>query len=1244
MQPLEGEILPPVRLEGQLEPFRSTPTRVLVTERWSIDELVGHLVETGKLHPALITCCRVYVGDVLIPYEAWERVRPRSGAVVYVKVIPQGGGGGGGGKSPLRIVAALALMVVAFYAGAVLGPLMMSSMGFTASATAFTVGTTAITYGAIGTAIVGGLVSIVGNALINALIPTPSSSMSGGGFAATPLSPPNLSITGAQNKANPYGPVPRLFGKRQLFPPLAAKAYTHAEGNDQYLRMVFTCGYGPLQLENICIGLTPITAFADVEYEVRQGYEADEPLTLYTQSVNEDSLSILLKQSGGTAMRTSQPNSSELSVDLTFERGLTHFLPSGGRDSVSVDVLIEYRPVGGSTWTAATTLTTKDNSTSAVRNNYQWTVDKGQYDVRLSRVTADSTDSAIVDMVTWSALRSVTPEHPIEMKGIALIAVYIKANDQLNGVIQQLNCVATSMHPVWDGASWSEPQATCNPAWHFCDVLRGKANKRPILDSRLDLERLLAWALACDTVAPQGTGPTWTYNAVHDQKSTVFEMLKQIASAGRAAFTMRDGKYSVVRDVPQVVPRQHLTPRNSWGFKSTKVFVTLPHALRCRFINPEVNWQLDERIVYVDGYDETTATLFEQLDMLFYTDSDMVWREGRYHLAVAQLRPEVYELSVDAEALVSGQGDLVYAVHDVPQWGVGSARVVDLLVGEAGSLAAVVLDDLMVMDKAQRYALRARLADGTSLLLPVAEGDGYVDTLELLEPLPAGHPGPQVGDLLQFGLLNVESAPLVVQSLVRANELAATLKFVDASPEIHDSYTGVIPKFNTRQTVTRLPQFTPPATPVLSQVTDTVLKVGGKLVERLLVTLSPGRPGEVATARLQLQYQVPGAPAWRSVFHDPSQPVFELDDVVVGQNYNLRARAFSEHSTSSDWVTANYTPLGLNSNPLDVTGLSLQVLGSTLTASWTQTAEVDVDRAEVRFSPTLSPVAWENMVPIGANGGKVQQPLTSVVLPAMSGTYAVKWVDIGGRYSTNAEMAVTSVPALTTFTLLTVIESPTFSGTKTNCSVVAGELRLIDQTQVGIYEFASYFDLTAVGTARLMASLGAYGLAATDVVDNWGNVDAVPNWDGMPQTGWNLTLEVSTTQDDPAGGPTWSPWQALVAGDYTARAFKWRLVLSGNGEVGPSVQQLEVDVSALNRTEETVGTTTSAGGLATVTYARAFKLAPSVGITAHDLQTGDYFTFTAKSTTGFSVQFYNSAGAGVQRTFDSLSSGFGAVS
>jgi len=54
------------------------------------------------------------------------------------------------------------------------------------------------------------------------------------------------SLTGSRNRLNPYGTVPRVYGKRKLYPPMSARPYTEIEGNDQYQRLLLVVGGGPL--------------------------------------------------------------------------------------------------------------------------------------------------------------------------------------------------------------------------------------------------------------------------------------------------------------------------------------------------------------------------------------------------------------------------------------------------------------------------------------------------------------------------------------------------------------------------------------------------------------------------------------------------------------------------------------------------------------------------------------------------------------------------------------------------------------------------------------------------------------------------------------------------------------------------------------------------------------------------------------------------------------------------------------
>jgi hypothetical protein len=60
-----------------------------------------------------------------------------------------------------------------------------------------------------------------------------------------------------------------------------------------------------------------------------------------------------------------------------------------------------------------------------------------------------------------------------------------------------------------------------------------------------------------------------------------------------------------------------------------------------------------------------------------------------------------------------------------------------------------------------------------------------------------------------------------------------------------------------------------------------------------------------------------------------------------------------------------------------------------------------------------------------------------------------------------------------------------------------------------------------------------------------------------------------------------------------------------------------------------------------VTYTDAFYAAPDVTISPSNMATGDFFTLTAVTRTGFTVEFKNSASAAVTRSFTYTAVGFG---
>jgi hypothetical protein len=62
--------------------------------------------------------------------------------------------------------------------------------------------------------------------------------------------------------------------------------------------------------------------------------------------------------------------------------------------------------------------------------------------------------------------------------------------------------------------------------------------------------------------------------------------------------------------------------------------------------------------------------------------------------------------------------------------------------------------------------------------------------------------------------------------------------------------------------------------------------------------------------------------------------------------------------------------------------------------------------------------------------------------------------------------------------------------------------------------------------------------------------------DGATVNDCDVTLYASTTNDDPAGSPAYSPWVPFMVADFTCRAAKFKLVF----ETGSVTNNIDVSV------------------------------------------------------------------------------------
>jgi hypothetical protein len=1049
MRALEGDILPPapkgapagvfgdqVAIVAHRSPFDRQPLKYLAPYGATIADMADMLA----MGPTLRRHLEALVGDALILPQDWARVRPKPGAVVFFRVR-LAGGDDGEGKNPLRAILMLAVTVMAAKIGG-----LIPGTGFLA--TALRIG-------------VQVAVLAAGTALINALIPPPRAPDPRFGFDSQPGNP-YATLTGLRNNFPPAGStIPRIKGRRRVFPLLAARSYTENEGSSQYLRILLLVGYGPVRLSEIRIGNTPITAFSDVQIETREGWNDDPPITLFTRIFSEEGLSIGLNPSngptgqlpadgisgtydaagdvwtpsvtdpGGWAVRTTATNTSEISIDVTFPQGLATYDKSGNRQSRTVELQVQWRALGGSwqnaSWidgkaeygtSTAGVLRCADSAGQTIVRSGRWSTGAaGQYEVRLRRSTAAG-DNRTVDSAYWTALRSIRSDAPIAMAGLSTIALRIKATQQLNGVPDSISVLAEAYEQTWNGSVWTWAISR-NPAWQCLDLMRRRGGQQPIPDARIDFPSFYAWAAACEATAPNASEPRWAFDAVLEGGS-IAQNLRQIAAHGRGAICMVDGKISVVRDAQQTVPVQHISPRNSANYRGRKAFVDIPHAFRVRFVNAAAEYRQDETIVYRDGYSAANATKFEGLDMPGCTSASQAWREGRYHFAQLLLRPEEHEVDMDVEAIRVTYGDLVRFSHDVISIGIAAARIEAVILDGQGRTSAIRLDTVVSMTAGVTYAARVRLATGASSLHTLTTIAGSSDTLTLATPVTAAT-GPQTGDHVQFGVQGSETAPMLVKRILPRADFSATVVMVDAQDGVYSADTGTIPAFNSFITVTVEDDQAQPGTPsffLTSNETAIERLADGTVIERILVNIRPGGASRIPAALWEAEYRPTSSTSdWLAAgTATPQAPVIAIRGVTRGQSYDVRVRAKSAAGTPSDWVTAlGHVVVGKAGLPPAPSNFTATPSAEGVLLAWTPASGADIAGYEIRAGADWATGAVLHRLAPGPNW------FVALADTQAQTTFWIKTKDRFGQESTNA-LSASATPNTNTLALRLLTE------------------------------------------------------------------------------------------------------------------------------------------------------------------------------------------------------------------------------
>jgi len=413
-----------------------------------------------------------------------------------------------------------------------------------------------------------------------------------------------------------------------------------------------------------------------------------------------------------------------------------------------------------------------------------------------------------------------------------------------------------------------------------------------------------------------------------------------------------------------------------------------------------------------------------------------------------------------------------------------------------------------------------------------------------------------------------------------------------------------------------------------------------------------------------------------------TSPSLQIKNTRQGRLY-VQITAVNYLNKVSDIAAAEFSLLGKTAVPGNVQNLTFEAINNNSgRLRWTETVDLDVKvggKVHIRHSSLTDGTAtWSNSVDlIPAKSGSS----TEAIIPLVEGEVLVKYEDDGGRQSATETSVIIDLPdtiaPLTIQTRREDQDTPPFQGTKSDTfysdeydaltldgTTLFDSVTDVDAMPVfdvignvvssGTYSFANTLDLGAIFALDLRRYFVTRGYFPSDLIDSRSNtVDDWSDFDGGITDKVNAKLMLRMTNDNPAGTPTWSAYQEFVNGAFRARAFEFRADLTSSAvDQNILVDELGYDATFQRRAENSDGAVSSGAAAKVITFANPFftgtaslgglnAYLPSVGITAQNMGSGDFFEVTSVSGTGFTVTFKNSAGTAVSRNFNWSAVGYG---
>ena len=786
-----------------------------------------------------------------------------------------------------------------------------------------------------------------------------------------------------------------------------------------YARVVDLISEGEIEglvdgLQSVYLDDTPIqnadgtTNFSGVTLETRDGTQQQSYVPGFSSVENEVPVGVEIKASQPVVRSITDPDVDAVRIKVSVGQLTNQDTTNGDLNGSAVSFSIDRQVSGGGFVEVINDTISGKTTTKYQRSYYVPLTGNGPWEIRVRRITADSTSSAIQNKTYLDSYTEVV-ESKLRYPNSALVALRVDAS-QFSAIprrsydMKLLRVrVPVNYDPgtrtysgVWNGnfkIAWTD-----NPAWCFYDLVTstryGLGGYIP--ESQVDKWALYRVAQYCDQLVPNGLGgfePRFTCNLYLQTREQAYKVVQDMASIFRGMVYWSGGAITVTQDAPSDAVYQ-FAPGNVVDGE----FAYQGSSAKARHTVALVTWNdpddfYRQKVEYVEDAAGIARYGIVQSDVvaLGCTARGQAHRVGKWLLFSEQSESEIVTFRTGLEGAVVRPGDIIKVADPVR----GGMRLGGRIA--AATASTVTLDQELPADLPWRL----------SVVLP----NGTVEE-RLVGPVS----GRTLTVTIPFSSVPQVDAIWMLASSIIEPQLFRVVSVAERDPGVHEvtalahnpsKYAAIEEGLALQpRSITVLSDIPPPPTGLAMQ--ESLYRV--KDQAQVLVQVSWT---EVQTAiAYRLSYRVAGG----NFVSLPltSANYAEIRDAQEGQ-YEFSLRAIGITRKESIPATLSGVVLGKTLPPSDVTGFTVQRRVSDLMIAWDELQDADLSGYEVRVG-----TGWDDAQLVAKTSGTQMLHDQSA---AGQYPYHIRAIDTSGNYSAHVTTFVLNLLAPSTVRQFDVVQS-----------------------------------------------------------------------------------------------------------------------------------------------------------------------------------------------------------------------------